>query len=105
MSPNQENLPSAARKALRKLGRSCAAMVQVGKAGLTVALVAQVDKLLNQRELIKVKVLEAADMGADELADLLGESTAAAVVDVVGRTAVLYRPNPALPQAKRIKLE
>ena len=41
----------------------------------------------------------------DELADLLGESTAAAVVDVVGRTAVLYRPNPALPQAKRIKLE
>jgi RNA-binding protein len=105
MSPARVNLSAAAKRQLRKMGRSCAATVRVGKAGLTEATTAQVKKLLAERELVKVKVLETAGISAAELADRLSEAAGAAVVDVVGRAAVLYRPNPKLPESKRIKLE
>jgi RNA-binding protein len=50
---------------------------------------------LSSRELVKLKVLEAAPESVRATAEALAEKIDnAVVVQVVGRTAVLYRPHP-----------
>ena len=63
----------------------------VGKGGVTEAVIAETENLLNARELIKGKVLESALMSAREVCDALGEATGADGVSVVGSKFVLYR--------------
>lgn len=63
----------------------------VGKGGITEAVIAETENLLNARELIKGKVLESALMSAREVCDALCEATGADGVSVVGSKFVLYR--------------
>ena len=63
----------------------------VGKGGVTEAVIAETENLLNARELIKGKVLESALMSAREVCDALCEATGADGVSVVGSKFVLYR--------------
>ena len=59
--------------------------------------------MLAQREMVKVRLpVGAADRR--EMADSLAVRTGASVVVVVGRTVLLYRPNPDVPAAERIEL-
>ncbi len=45
------------------------------------------------RELLKIKVLESAPVGASESADrVVAEAAGVQVVQTIGRTVVLYRP-------------
>jgi putative YhbY family RNA-binding protein len=69
-------------------------VVQVGHAGLTDAVVVEVNRALDAHELIKVKV---GDKDRDTRADLggtLAERVDAAVVQRVGKIIVLWRPRP-----------
>lgn len=69
-------------------------VVQVGNAGVTDALVAEVDRTLTAHELIKVRV-GGDDRDAREAAgDDLAARTDAAVVQRVGKIVVLWRPRP-----------
>ena len=73
--------------------------MQIGKGGVTEASVTAVREALTARELMKVKVLDiapgpAAAAGAD-LAAALGDTH---VVQVIGRTLILFRPDPENPQ-------
>ncbi len=73
--------------------------VIVGQAGLTGAVVAEIDRALTAHELIKVKIL--ADRGTrEEVADAIAERTDAAQVQSVGKVVVLWRPKPEEPPAK-----
>ncbi len=94
----------AAVKQLRSMGRRLPAMVNVGKGGLTEGLTRQVDRLLDQRELVKIRALDSAQMDPRHMADHFSEQTNAAVAAVVGRTVLLYRPNYELAKDKRIEL-
>lgn len=69
--------------------------VQVGQAGLTDRVVAEVDRALTAHELIKVR-LGGADREARAAltADLCARTDAAAV-QAVGHVLVLWRPRPA----------
>ena len=72
-------------------------LVMVGHAGLTDAVVAEVDRALTAHELIKVKV---AVTDRDEREALGGElcaRTDAAPVQRVGKVLVLWRPRPGEP--------
>jgi RNA-binding protein len=70
--------------------------VTVGQAGLTDAVVAEIDRALTAHELIKVKIL--ADRGArQEMADAVSARTDAALVQSVGKVVVLWRPKPDEP--------
>lgn len=69
--------------------------MQVGKEGLTTAVVRSVEHGFNTREVLKVKVLETAPSTAREVADeLAGRIEGTQVVQVMGRIATLYRPRP-----------
>jgi len=86
------NLSGKQNRYLRGLGHHLSPVVMVGKEGLTERLAASLEEALTAHELIKVKVLEGCPMDRREAASALAESSGAALVQVLGRTALLYRP-------------
>ena len=74
-------------------------MVQIGHDGVSEALVQQTDGQLEAHELIKIKIGENAPEDRHASAEALAEKTRSQVAQVLGRTALLYRPrkeNPAI---------
>ena len=69
-------------------------VVHAGQAGLTSALVAEVDRALTAHELIKVKIGGEDRKARLALADALCAQTNAARVQQVGKVFVLWRPTP-----------
>jgi len=68
--------------------------VHVGQQGLTPSLITSLDDALRTRELVKVKLRGKDDMKPKDVANSLALATNSAVVQVVGRTATLFRENP-----------
>jgi RNA-binding protein len=79
------------RRYLRSLGQRLASTLHVGRDGVTGAVVEQAETQLSAHELIKVRVSENAPAARHETADELAALTRADVVQVLGRTALLYR--------------
>lgn len=92
-----QELSAADKRDLRIASRALPVLVQVGKEGLTEALVNRIKQLLSQRELVKVRALDTAPHDRDELVELLSTATDSAIVSAIGRTIVLYRPLPEPP--------
>ena len=68
--------------------------VHVGQHGLTPAVITSLDDALRTRELVKVRLGYKEDIKPKEVANSLALATNAAVVQVIGRTATLFRENP-----------
>ncbi|RMH42034.1 MAG: ribosome assembly RNA-binding protein YhbY [Deltaproteobacteria bacterium] len=85
------------RRFLRARGHGLAAVVLVGKEGLTGALVAAVDRALLDHELVKVRIGTNAMVDRHDAAAELAERTGAEVAQVLGNTVLLYRPHPEEP--------
>lgn len=92
------------RRFLRGLGHHLTPVVQVGKEGVTQTLVAATNQALDDHELIKVKIGENSPLNRFEAAQALGEATHSDVAQVLGRTALLYRPDPDKPTIKLPKV-
>jgi len=86
------------RRALRALGHHLKPVVQVGHEDLTAGVVAAIDAQLLAHELIKIKIGEGAQTPRGELAQALAERTHSGLVQVLGRTVLLYRPHPDKPK-------
>ena len=86
-------LTSKQRAEFRAQANSLETTLMVGKDGVTEAVVAEADKLLTARELVKGKVLETAPDFAGEIAAQLAEATGSEVVQVIGMRFVLFRRN------------
>jgi RNA-binding protein len=71
-------------------------LVHVGAQGVTPTLVASLDDALRTRELVKVQLGRPVDEKPRAVAERLAEKTGATIVQVIGRTATLYRENPEL---------
>ncbi len=88
-------MTSKERAALRAQANSLEPLFQIGKGGMSDALVEQTADALRKRELIKLKVLlESAPESPREFADKLAGATESDVVQVVGGSIVLYKENP-----------
>lgn len=85
-------LTSKQRAFLRGQANTLQPILHVGKGGVADTLIKQADDALAVRELIKGKVLETAPVTAKEAAAEVAQAVDAVVVQVVGRTFVLYRP-------------
>lgn len=84
-------LTSKQRAYLRGLANSLDPVVQVGKDGIGDNLIAQVNGVLEKRELIKGTVLENSLLSAREAAEEIAAATHADVVQVIGSKFVLFR--------------
>ena len=71
-------------------------LVHIGAQGITPSLVGALDDALRTRELVKVQLGRPSEERPRAIAERLAQETAAVVVQVIGRTATLYRENPEL---------
>jgi RNA-binding protein len=69
-------------------------VVHTGTAGLTNAVVAEVEKALTAHELIKVKIAADDREARAALGDEICARTGAAAVHRVGKVLILWRPRP-----------
>ena len=84
-------LTSKERSELRARANELETTLMVGKEGVTENVVAEADRLLTARELVKGKVLDSALMSAREVSDALCEATGADGGSCVGSKFVIYR--------------
>ena len=93
-------MTSKQRAYLRGLANRMEPIVHAGKGGVSDAMIRQADDALTARELIKGKVLETAPASARDIAEQIAAAVNAEVVQVIGRTFVLFRQNEKEPQIK-----
>ena len=74
--------------------------VHVGQQGLTPAVITSLDDALRARELVKVKLGYKEDIKPKEVAESLALATNSAIVQVIGRTATLFRENPEIQKRR-----
>ena len=84
-------LTSKQRSEFRAKANDLETTLMVGKEGVTDNVIAEADRLLTARELIKGKVLESALMSAREVSDAICEATGADGISCVGNKFVIYR--------------
>jgi RNA-binding protein len=87
-------LSSRRRAELRAEAHHLQPLVQVGHQGLTPALVHSLDDALRTRELVKLQLGRHSELDVKDTAHHLAGRLGADVVQVIGRTATLYRENP-----------
>jgi RNA-binding protein len=86
------------RRRLRGLAHALGAVVQIGKEGVTQAVVRQVTGALFDHELIKVKIGSECPADRFEVAERLGDQPGVNVVQILGRVVVLYKRHPERPR-------
>lgn len=78
---------------LRAAAHNLNPVVMIGQAGLTAAVLAEVEGALNAHELIKVKV-RAEKAQRLQISQQICATTGAVLVQNIGQIAVIYRKNP-----------
>ena len=86
-------LTAAQTRFLRGQAHDLKALLQIGNRGVTPAFLAELDAVLEQHELVKVKVAGEDREARDAMIGELAEKADAALVQRIGHTAVLYRPS------------
>lgn len=88
------------RSYLKKLAHTLSPIMHIGKKEITDNVIAQVDELLESKELIKIKVLNNNLLSAQEVANLLCEKLDAEFVQAIGNKCVIYREASEDPEIK-----
>lgn len=96
-------LTSKQRARLRGMANTLNDTVLIGKEGLTDAVIAQTEEVLEAHELIKIKILETAMMTPREVQGALCEALGAEPVQCIGTKAVIFR-TARQPENRRIDL-
>jgi RNA-binding protein len=81
------------RAELRSEAHHLTPTVHIGQHGLTPALINSLDDALRTRELVKVKLGNKDDVKPKDVANALALATNSEIVQVIGRTATLFREN------------
>ncbi len=79
------------RSVLKKLAHPLKPECQIGKGGITDALLAQIAECLYHKELIKIKVLQNAPVVAKEVINEMAETLEAEPVSAIGGIITLYK--------------
>jgi RNA-binding protein len=102
MTEDKAGLAGSKRKYLRGLAHGLKPLVQVGKGGVTPALLAAVNGALDEHELIKVKFVDFKEE-KKELSAEIGRKTKSERVGMIGNVAVFYRQH-ADPEKRKIRI-
>ncbi len=96
-------LSSKAKHNIKQGARAEKATVWVGKDGSTEQIIGEIKRQLDQREIVKAKIQQTAlkDVETKEIATKIAEQTDSNLVDVRGRTFVLYKPKSKTRAAKK----
>jgi len=86
------------KKHLRRLAHPMSPIVMLGNAGLTDAVVVELDRALTDHELVKVSARVAERAARNDVLALLASRTSSELVQRVGHVGVFYRRRNALPK-------
>lgn len=95
-------LSSKERAALRAEAHRLSASVHVGQHGLSDSVRQTVDDDLRTHELVKIQFTKNTAVDVKDAANQLAGSLGADVVQVIGKTATLYRENPELKRKEGV---
>ena len=87
------NLSSSERKYLRSQAHHLEPVVLIGKNGIKDGTIESINKVLQTRELIKIKFREFKDEKV-ALSKSIAELTHSEVIGIIGHTLILFRQNP-----------
>lgn len=76
---------------LRNLAHNIDPIFQIGKAGINDNMISQIDETLENRELIKIHILQNNFDDKNDLAQTLSQATNSEVVQVIGSMIIIYR--------------
>jgi len=93
-----QSLTSRERATLKARAHALEPVVHVGQAGVSEALIGEIDRALAAHELIKVKLGAAEREDRAGLIEAMCAGTGAAEVQRVGKVVVLWRPRPEQPE-------
>jgi RNA-binding protein len=79
---------------LRRLGHQLKPVVRTGNAGLSDAVLNEIDIALRDHELVKIKLVADDRDERRRFAESIQERLQAELVQSVGHVALFYRPNP-----------
>ncbi len=103
-TPQQITLTGKQKKYLRGLAHHLDPVVFVGREGLSETVVQSVADTLKTRELIKIKLGQNCAVPKKEAAATLAKLTKTALVQLIGKTIILFQPNKDLKSDERITL-
>lgn len=87
---------------LKSLAHNIDPLIQVGKDGINRGFIVQLDKLLEDHELVKIKVLQNSPVEVDEIVDEIIEKTNSEFVQKIGKKLTIYRESV---ENKKIELQ
>lgn len=79
---------------LRKLANREKAVFQIGKDGISEHIVEGIQAGLKANELLKFNLLKTCALSAQEAAIEVAAATQSEIIQIIGRTIVLYKRNP-----------
>ncbi|MEX0739390.1 MAG: ribosome assembly RNA-binding protein YhbY [Pseudohongiella sp.] len=79
-------------KKLRAIAHKLKPVVTIAQKGLSETVCKEIDRALEQHELIKVKILAADRDARKEVAEEICQTSRATCIQSIGNIAVLYRP-------------
>ena len=94
-------LSPSERRALRVRAHHLQPVVVIGEAGLTPAVLKEIDANLKSHELIKIRVPDADRHCREQLIDEICRTLKAGPVQHIGKILVVFRPRPAEGQSAR----
>lgn len=92
------------RQFLRGLAHHLKPAAMIGQQGLTPNLLLAVDTALTSHELVKIKIQATAEIDRHQAGNSLASSSHAALVQIIGKTIILFRPNPQKKPDQQIHL-
>ncbi len=87
---------------LKGLAHPLNPLIQIGIEGLSSSLIESTKKELQHHELIKVKIGKNSGLEKTKTATEIAEKTESTMVQLIGKTIILYKSNPKKPKDKRI---
>lgn len=94
-------LDSAQRRLLKARAHPLKPVVLLGGAGLTDAVLREIDRALVAHELVKIRVPDDDREQRAQVFNAVAEKLSAAKVQSIGKTIVLFRPSPESEEKKR----
>lgn len=95
-----KELNPAERRALRARAHHLHPVIMIGEAGLTPAVLHEIDNALKGRELIKIRVLGDDRRAREALIGRICAALSASPVQHIGKILVVFRPRPESAEPK-----
>jgi len=99
-----DTLRGKQKKYLRGLGHHLDHSVIVGREGISDNLIFSCEDALLAHELIKIKLGQNCPLDKNDAARKLADQTGAQLVQLLGKTVLLYKANPEIAKDQRIHL-